>query len=493
MVFLNSANNLGEYVLKILNAYYTESMLTCGIVRRDFCDDSAMLASQSMVFFGFSLACLMTGVRRKNFRIKRHGDESAKAKGGRAVKKTKLTERNVEEDKKKDLDLKERLEKIRLIILLILLAGVNIFNKLMLYKGLQYISFPTMAIVRSFRLFPTPLGIVGHDLTSRSTLSVLIAAMGIFTYIFSKEEKVENIHFLAKVAESNDFRILHNSDKIKIIRLGLRFLYNYVGKDLRSFKPMQEEELFLQSILNNRLPAQNYSLSLKEQGARYYKNLLLFHANCPVDPNRKEAEEIFEKIIKSKGSATPEMNNLAFSLIKMICTQENTIYFQAFLEKRKISAAVFLCVHSWMEVALEGGQVFLCKKFGIQYEFVITAVNLLSATILSGILFNTSRGIGVILKNFRKDMFISSFTSAYIRLFLTKTAIEKMDDSRMGLQIGMKFFSLFISVIFYNHDFNLGHVLGTFLMFVGCLVNLNLHNILLSRWTLSGHLRRKYL
>ncbi|KAH9385558.1 uncharacterized protein NEMAJ01_0454 [Nematocida major] len=494
MIFLTNANNLGEYALKILNSYYAESMLTPGVTQRHFLRDIAMFSAQSIVYFWASLFCLVSKTRKKHFVVKRCKLGSLFPKTARATKKQKVSESYAEKGPGSTQDQKERVEKIILIFLLAVLACLNILNKILQCKSLEYVSFPTMSIVRSFRLFPTPLGVVRNRRQRMSMLSILLATAGMYVYIFSCEERVESLHFLRQLVSLEDFRMLCHHDKIKIIRMTLQFMYYYTKADLLAGKGPEEESAYMECILSGKQPAQDYSLPVKDQAARYYRSILLLYGNKPIPEDKRAAREVFKRVLdveKKRGGSGADQ--LALSFIKLICTRPNTAYFQAFLERRKFDAAFYLALHSWMEVAFEAGQIFLCKEFGIPYEFVTTAVSLLSATVGAAVVAGMSHSLENANMNIRKDMVMSSIIFLYIRLFCTKEFCAEMDDTRMGLQIGMKFFSLLLSVMFYGHDFNLGHVSGVFLMFIGCLFNINMHTILLSRWTLSGHIRRKCL
>lgn len=492
LVFNN--DGVGKYVLKILNAYYKEGMFTWGVQTVQICDVVAVHAMQSVVFFGVSLFFLLSKAKSKHFRIKRRRKKVEKVEVWQIIKKAKITEESREEKQKINMDIHERFEKIFLILLLACLTGIEICNKLVLHATLEYVSYPLVSIVRSFRLFPTPLLDIGQELNPQSTFSIITATMGIFIYIFSNEEKIESTEFLKRVSESHNFDLLHPDDKIKIVRLGLRFLYSFCSDgDLNQTNSPGTASIFMQSILDGKMPDQDYTLPVKEQAIKYYKDLLLLHRNKPISPSQPETAEVFKRLLANRNTDTPEIEKLAFSFIKMIVSGNNSKYFKAFLAQRKISAGIFLILYSCLEILLETGQVFLSNKFRIQPEFVLTAMNLLSATSLLGVLLYNPLAINNTLKNYTRDMVGYTITFSYIKLFSKRDSKNKPYNRRIALHMMVKFFYLFLSIIFYRHDFNAGHILGIVLLIPGCLMNLNIQNIILSRWSLSGYLQKSYM
>lgn len=494
MEFVSNSSSLSEYVLKIVYAYYIEGILTWRVQKTRVCDIVVMHALQSIIFFGVSLFSLISRAKRKHFRIKRRRKKAEKPKIVRIIKQARVAEDSKEEEGRGNMYIRERFEKIFLIVVLGLLSGIDICNKLILYSVLEYTTYPIIGIARSFRLFPTPFGILGQGIPLQSTFSIATTTMGIFTYIFSCEERVEDVEFLKKVSDLHDLGMLNADDRIKVIKLGLRFLCScYSSESLEALCTSDKEPIFMKTILAHKLPEQEYALPIKDQVAIYYKNLLLLHKNKEISQDHPEVTKVFERILVDRNTTTPEIEKLALSFIKMITAGNNTRSFQAFLEKRKINAGIFLTLHSCIEVVLETGQIFLCNKFRIQPEFAITAMNLLSATSILGVIIYYPQAIIDVLKIYKKNLLISTLTLSYIKLFARKSGIVPLLNSRIGMQIGMKFFSLFLSIIFYGHEFSARHAIGIIIMIPGCLINLKNHNTLLSRWTLSGHLQRKYM
>ncbi|EHY65116.1 hypothetical protein NERG_01562 [Nematocida ausubeli] len=499
MVFVKSAAGFGEYALRIIYGYYNESMITCGLRAYRFLDGVSIIFSQSIVYIGLSLFFLaLHSRRRKNSSKRGQKHETQSKKKTHQIKRPKVAEYGLDGLDRNESGLQRTLHQCKFVLMILCLVCINILNKLMLYKSMEYISYPTFSIIRSFRLFPAPQSIIGRSISYRMKMSIGMATAGIFIYLFTREEKVESIRYLERLSTLHDPRAIHEYDKVKIVRLSLRFLYFYTKKFLSSSDVPCEEEAFIAGILKNELPPQDYAAPLKDQAQKYYKTLLLLHGNRSKEVVGKAGiKEIFNKMARRNGNkSTPEIDYLALSFVKMICAGQNTSYFHAFLEQRKIAAAAYMAFHSIMEVALEAGQIVLCKRFGVQNDFITIIINLLGALVLCIVLLFHSSGLHDWICRFRKDLFLASSLLYYIRFLSTEEGTiftEKKDVNRMGLQIGVKFFSLLLSVVLYTHDFTLGHIVGLFLMFISYLININMHTVLLSRWTLSGHVRSRCL
>ncbi|KAI5155136.1 hypothetical protein NEPAR06_1575 [Nematocida parisii] len=494
MVFMKSATNMFEYALRIIHSHYNESMLTFGVKEYRAMDGIMIIFMQSIVYIALSALSLAMNPRKKKFSTKPGKSVDTAGKYSRVVKRTKTTDYGID-DIRSSHSLREHLNQCRLIITILALVAINISNKLMLYKSLDHMSYPMVAVIRSFRLFPSPLSIIGSIVSYRILMSTSMATIGIFIYLFSPEEGVESIYYLKKLNALDDPRAIQEYDKVKIVRMSLRFLYFYARDVLSPYDASNEEDGFIDKIINNELPLQDYSRPLKEQARTYYRTLLLLHGDRGNEIIGKERiKTVFKKIMGTNDKLyTPEMNYLALSFIKMISTGKNDLYFHAFLEKRKIIAASYLAFHSLMEVAMETGQIIICQELGIQSDLFVFGINLLSAVSLCFILLLYSFHESDWSPSFKKDIFIASCALYYIRRLSSQESFlsQRKDNTRMSLQIGMKFFSLFLSTIFYGHSFTIGQIIGLVFMFTSYLININMHSILLARWTLSGHLRKK--
>ncbi|KAI5181371.1 hypothetical protein NEOKW01_1565 [Nematocida sp. AWRm80] len=488
-------NGLVDYTLSIIGNYYTESVLAPGLYQRTISDDIACLSVQCFWYFLCSLYPLVNRLRRTKITTQQPVKKSVPKvhKNTNAIKRIRYTAGSGDRKSRAPLkeEVTERIEKTKILVIITFLACINIMNKVIMYKSLEYTTYPTMAIVRSFRIFPLSLGRrESKGIFPGGMISVVVALVGIFTYVFSREERTENLFFLQRLAQDHkNIECLQPETKRKLIRMALRFLDLSIRKSKHSFHGItEEEENFVSGILQGTPQIHPYLYPLDQQG-RFFKGLIRAYHNQSVDS--KSVSELFHHIdhLDTPEAQVP-ISHLIYSFCSLVSIDKNSLYFKVFLERNKINAAVLLTIHSWLEILLESGQVVLFKMYSIDYQYILYGTNLLSSVICWSILLLTGYPKRNMYRYIRRDVFMATFTLSLTRVF-SFSEKNKGSIHQMSMQIGRKFFSLLMSLVFFGHDFNLGHCIGILLMFLGCLMNLNMHSVLLSRWTFQGHLKRR--
>ncbi|KAI5187124.1 hypothetical protein NEHOM01_1950 [Nematocida homosporus] len=552
-----ASNGLLDYLTSILGGYYTEQALVKDVLYRDCFACLVPILMQSGIHLVCSLYPFVMQRRRRRVREARGMVKYVRGSGGRhQIKRVKLhampvPARALALALREHLEYRaERVEKLVILLMMAGLAVVAVVSKLVMYEALKYTTFTTLGIVRSFRLFPVSLT-SGHWNGHRPAgkkVAVMAATMGIFIYIFSPEERVENIHFLKNILPGRKPNLMTAEDKQRLIRSGLRFLEwtdminrpkaslgsqpfylmpyylikqvcgvrksklglglgrvsredeNQVRNDeclaRVSYTPDQIvalslEEQFIVQLLAGEVPKQHLNLSPHIYSRLHYRGLLaVMQGSQHEDPR---VVEILTRV--SSGRKDPQtervVNALSISLLRIICTGPNILLFKAYLEKKKILAAILLALNSWLEVALEAGLVVLFKMYHIEYGCISYGVNLISVLLTYAFLVLYGYSPGDMYACVTRDRILSSLFGSLSRFFSYQDGDRNYPVLRTSLQIGRKFFSLLMSTIFFRHDFNVGHCIGILLMFIGSIMNVGLHSVLLSRWTFSGHLKRR--
>ncbi|OAG31832.1 hypothetical protein NEDG_00307 [Nematocida displodere] len=525
-----------DYALSVIGSYYTESILIAPITKRSLLDDLGCLTVQSFCYFICPLYpfLMALGKRTKDCFSrappKTRGKKQDKVHLPLSWSHSSLCKpagkRQKQENVKKAPSSSSG-EKAKIVLFVAVLAVLNICNRLLLCKSLEYTTYPIIGIVRTFRVFPVSLDAQQDKRQPPRSLAnsagVAMGMVGIFSYIFSPEEKVENIYFLGQVLKSGKPEGLRNNDMRNIIRLSLRFLHYHMGKGTE--KKESEEEVFMTQIYNGERAKQDFFLPIKEQAARYYHGLVSLYVSNPnfsgvssfsgvsrhsstsktpkalekpdSKPDHKPettTEKVFREIVNiGNGPNHPAVTQLAYSFIRMICTGNNPRYFRAFLERRKINAAVLLTLFSWTEMILDAGQVTLANVYGIDHLYILYGVNIFSSLLGCGVLAFARYPEERMLQYIRRDVILSAFALSLTRMFSYKDVDKKYPMVKIGLHIGKRFFALFTSIIFFGHDFNAGHVFGIVLVFIACLLYLDMNEVLLSRWSFQGLLKRRSL
>lgn len=507
-----STSGIFDYVFGMLGDHFTEQFLLPPIRGRTILQSFLALFMQGLCNCLFFLYPLLQ-ILKKRVIICKSLLEEGKRKEKNAAKHSQTKricrkryipiKRTKKGNKVEFIDYREdSTEKIKVLILITILAILSILSKLFLYSSLEYTSYTTISIVRSFKLFPIPFILLSSNRNSnfsaKSRVSIIFIIIGVFTYIFAPSEKIENILFLQKIAEHTTLSCLEMEDKFRLIRLFLQF-FAYSSKDELLHTPqVLEEGLFINQILSGHIPEQEREASIEMQITKYYRGIVSLYKSDRVQESI-EIHQLLEYLVKKgqKGQEKKKQQSIidAFALvcIRTILNRRNSLYFKAFLERKKMIAGMLLFLHSWTELLLEAGQVTLFKLYTLEYSYFSYALNFFSALISWLVLcFSSCKGIQM-HRNVPKSLLLSIIFVSLSRFFSFKITGGRKPVLYTSLQLGKKFFSIVISTVFYCYNISIEHCMGLLFIFIGYMVDINMHMVLLSRKTFKGYLKRKCL
>ncbi|KAI5170715.1 hypothetical protein NEFER03_0174 [Nematocida sp. LUAm3] len=492
-----SSNEILSYILCTIGGYYAENTMSSSIRRRKKEEILSLISIQCLGYFLCFLFPLLSAAQRKGktFLVRTRRRAKERKPENHQVKRGKLETQQSKVEKETVVEhsygyYTERKEKIGILVLLALLGAINITNQIVLYRSLEYTTYTITQVVRLFRMIPISLTFSSSNprISREGKVSIVLAVLGAFMYIFSSNERIEDIYLLKRLVKNNHTSALRTEDRTRIIRLFLRYLDYHAG-DIPKIEEKQEKE-FISDIINGISKRGNENISIKECTNKYYRGLLSLSKGEQSEVGEK-TKRVFIYLQKKYPEKQEEesIKALSSSVLQIICQGKNAFMFKAFLEKDKISAGMHLALSSWLEVIFDLGVLILYRIYRIEEIYIRSGVNLLSSLFCWIYLFSSGFSSSFILRSITKDTFLSSACLEGAKLLMFHEIERKGLLFHIYLEIGKRFFSILLSVIFFKHGFYTGHCIGVLFMLVGCMVSLDSHSLLLSRW--SNILSRK--
>lgn len=509
------------YALYILWGYYEEKVLTRAIKKRTLTEDLTLISLQCAGFAAIAFLFVLlprqslaqrlfaaTGLGDALDRIfgKQAGAPSMPPASPHALRKKFAfkTRPAVKRNKRQATvcEVESPLAKgLKVCLIVCVLSLINIASKASAYRSLDHTNYLLMLVVRSFRLLPVA---VSRMLSERRTdlhfaksqISALTVIFGTFIFVFGREEREENLEILLSRKDLFRAEKFNDKRKRKLARGLLKFMsYKLSGSlDFSAEAQGAQEAAFMQGLLARERgeapssPSPFLGDSPCHLDITEYRGLLCLYNNVRPPGLSQSTQEVFRIL---NGPMSPQyrqtISSLVASLLEFISANSSPSLFNTFLEENKLKAGCLLWVYSWTEVCVGGGQKLLSKAYKVDFVLIFFYMNLLSmimafAMVYTSFLFSPGPGTFALLmlSHWKKDTLLLVLLNPLAKVLMYRTMAKRGAVTLLSIDIGRKFCSVLLSIVFYGHNFGLSQFAGLLLIFAGFIVDADINHMFLS-------------